>query len=69
MRAQGIRGEDGKLTKDLLAVDGGSTALGSAAATATARDGGEKSNLLHEGFSKLGAPHMVVLVCFAEGVG
>ena len=26
----------------------------SVAATATAREGGEKSNLLHEGFSKLG---------------
>ena len=40
------------------------TVLGSAAATATAR-GGEKSNLLHEGFPKLGAPFMVILVCFA----
>ena len=49
-------------------VDGGSTASGSAAATATAR-GGEKSNLLHEGFPKLGAPHTVVLVCLAQGVG
>ena len=51
-------------------VDGGSTMLGSAAATfmsmatATAREGGEKSNLLHEGFPKLGAPLTVVLVCF-----
>ena len=45
------------------------TGLGSAAATATAREGGEKSNLLHEGFPKLGAPLMVVLVCFAQGVG
>ena len=43
--------------------------LGSAAATATAREGGEKSNLLHEGFPKLGALHTVVLVCFAQGVG
>ena len=42
--------------------------LGSAAATATAREG-EKINLLHEGFPKLGAPHTVVLVCFAQGVG
>ena len=42
-------------------------ALGSAAATATAR-GGEKSNLLHEGFPKLGATLMVVLVCFAKGL-
>jgi len=25
----------------------------------------EKYNLLHEGFPKLGAPHTVVLVCFA----
>ena len=40
-----------------------------AAATATAREGGEKSDLLHEGFSKLGAPLTVVLVCFAQGVG
>ena len=32
--------------------------LGSAAATATAREG-EKINLLHEGFPKLGAPHTV----------
>ena len=38
---------------------------GSATATATAREGGEKSNLLHEGFPKLGAPLTVVLVCFA----
>ena len=36
---------------------------------ATAREGEEKSNLLHEGFPKLGAPLMVVLVCFAQGVG
>ena len=36
-------------------------------ATATTR--GEKSNLLHEGFLKLGAPLMVVLVCFAQEVG
>ena len=50
-------------------VDGGSTALGCAVATATAREGGEKSNLLNEGFSKLGAPLTVVLVCFAQGVG
>ena len=38
-------------------------------ATATTREGGEKSNLLHEGFLKLGAPLTVVLVCFAQGVG
>jgi len=37
--------------------------------TATAREREEKYNLLHEGFPKLGAPHMVVLVCFAQGVG
>ena len=43
------------------------TGLGSAAATATARGG--KYNVLHEGFSKLGAPLTVVLVCFAQGVG
>ena len=47
--------------------------LGSAAATATAmttvRERGEKYNLLHEGFPKLGAPLTVVLVCFAQGVG
>ena len=51
-------------------VDGGYTALGSVAATATAttREGGEKSNLLHEGFLKLGAPLTVVLVCFAQRV-
>ena len=49
-------------------VDSGSTASGSAAATVTVR-GGEKSNLLHEGFPKLGAPLMVVLVCFAQGIG
>ena len=40
-----------------------------ATATATARERGEKYNLLHEGFPKLGAPHTVVLVCFAQGVG
>jgi len=43
--------------------------LGSAAAAATAREGGEKSNLLHKRFSKLGASLTVVLVCFAQGVG
>ena len=43
--------------------------LGSAAATATSREGVEKSNLLHDGFPKLGAPLTVVLVCYAQGVG
>ena len=43
--------------------------LGSVAATTTAREGGEKSNLLHEGFPKLGASLMVVLVCFVQEVG
>ena len=43
--------------------------LGSVAATAMATARGEKINLLHEGFPKLGAPHTVVLVCFAQGVG
>jgi hypothetical protein len=28
----------------------------------------KNSNLLHEGFPKLGAPHMVVLVCLTQGV-
>ena len=42
--------------------------LGSAAVTATTREGGEKSNLLYEGFPKLGAPLTVVLVCFDQGV-
>ena len=41
----------------------------SVAATATAREGGEKSNLLHEGFLKLGASFMIALVCFAQRVG
>ena len=41
--------------------------LGSTAVTA--REGGEKSDLLHEGFSKLRAPLTVVLVCFAQNVG
>ena len=54
---------------DLLVAEESMAGLGSAAATATAREGEEKSNLLHEGFPKLGAPHMVVLVCFAQGVG
>ena len=51
-------------------VDGGSTASGSAATTAmaTTREG-EESNLLHEGFFKLGASLTVVLVCFAREVG
>ena len=39
-----------------------------AATATTARERGEKYNLLHEGFSKLGAPLMVVLVCFAQGI-
>ena len=46
----------------------GLAGLSSAAAAATTREG-EKSNLLHEGFLKLGAPIMVVLVCFTQGVG
>ena len=51
-------------------VDGGSMVSGSAAATTTTTViEGEKSNLLHEGFPKLGAPLTVVLVCFAQGVG
>ena len=40
-----------------------------AAATVMTREGGEKSNLLHEGFLKLGAFLTVVLVCFAQEVG
>ena len=52
-------------------VDSGSTVSSSKAATAMAmaREGGEKSNLLHERFPKLGAPFTVVLVCFVQGVG
>jgi len=38
-------------------------------ATTTARERGEKYNLLHERFPKLGVPLMVALVCFAQGVG
>ena len=51
----------------LTAVTAAATAT--ATATMTAREKGEKYNLLHEGFPKLGAPYMVVLVCFAQGVG
>ena len=51
----------------LTAVTAAATAT--AMATMTAREKGEKYNLLHEGFPKLGAPHTVVLVCFAQGVG
>ena len=40
-----------------------------ATAMATTRERGEKYNLLHEGFPKLEAPHTVVLVCLAQGVG
>jgi hypothetical protein len=45
--------------------------LGSAAATmtTTARERGEKYNLLHERFPKLEGPLTVVLVCFAHRVG
>ena len=39
-----------------------------AAVMATAR-GGEKSDLPHEGFLKLGAPLTVVLLYIAQGVG
>jgi hypothetical protein len=52
---------------DLLVAEESMVGLGSA--TATARERGEKYNLLHERFSKLGAPLTVVLVCFAQGVG
>ena len=38
------------------------------AAMATVR-GGDKSDLLHERFPKLGAPFTVVLVCIVQGVG
>ena len=42
-----------------------STRLGSAAVTAMAMArGGEKSNLLYEGFPKVGDSLTVVLVCF-----
>ena len=34
-----------------------------------AREGGEKSNVLHEEFLKLGAPLTIVLVCFAQEIG
>jgi len=60
---------------DLLVAEKRMAELGRAAAAAavmaaaTARERGEKYNLLHEGFPKLGAPLTVVLVCFAQGVG
>jgi len=44
-------------------------AAAAATAAATARERGEKYNLLHEGFFKLGTPLTVVLVYFAQGVG
>jgi len=44
-------------------------AMAMATATAMTRERGEKYNLLHEGFPKLGAPHTVVLVCLAQRVG
>jgi len=40
-----------------------------ATAAVTAGKEGEKSNLLHERFLKLGAHLTVVLVCFTKGVG
>jgi hypothetical protein len=49
---------------DLLVAEESMAGLGSAAAAATARERGEKYNLLHERFPILGAPLMVVLVCF-----
>jgi hypothetical protein len=51
---------------DLLVAEESMAGLGSAAAmaTATARERGEKYNLLHEIFPKLGAPLTVVLMCF-----
>jgi hypothetical protein len=58
---------------DLLVAEESMAGLGSAAvtamATATARERGEKYNLLHERFPKLGAPFTIVLVCFAQGIG
>ena len=50
-------------------MDGLGSAAATTAATTTAREGGEKSNLLHKEFPKLGAPLTVILVCFAQGVG
>ena len=50
----------------LLVAEERMAGLGSAAAMATARERGEKYNLLHEGFPKLGAPLMIVMRCFAQ---
>jgi hypothetical protein len=54
---------------DLLVAKESLAGLGSAVATATARERGEKYNLLHERFLKLGAPLKVVLMCFAQEIG
>ena len=53
----------------LLVAEERMAGLGSAAVMAMARERGEKYNLLHEGFPKLGASLTVVLVCFAQEVG
>ena len=53
---------------DLLVAEESMAGLGSVAATATARERGEKYNLLYEGFSKLGAPLTVVLACLPKGL-
>jgi hypothetical protein len=71
---QGLRPASSEATTsqhaaDLLVAEESMAGLGSVAATATAREKGEKYNLLHERFPKLGAPLTVVLVCFAQGVG
>jgi hypothetical protein len=52
---------------DLLVAEESMAGLDSAAAMA--RERGEKYNLLHERFPKLGAPFTVILVCFAQGIG
>jgi hypothetical protein len=63
----GLFSKNTRTAVDLLVAEESMDGLGSVAATA--RERGEKYNLLHERFPKLGAPLTVVLVCFSHGVG
>jgi hypothetical protein len=52
----GLFSKNTEMAADLLVAEESMARLGSAAATATARERGEKYNLLYERFPKLGAP-------------
>jgi hypothetical protein len=64
----GLFSKNTGMAADLLVTEESMAGPGSAAATATARERGEKYNLLHKRFSKRGSS-TVVFMCFAQGIG